>query len=239
MHIVNIREQRPVTASLRGLKESLAKLMRMLPQQPRSSNDRIVYSDDGYVKQRPTRYSGQNWDKTASHLFCGVADSIEDVGLVFIGQPWDASEKLVRAADEHRWASLVAKERRNKSVWHLSPERGWLFVTWNREAVEDVMTWTMPYLRDDRVTEGARAIAFPGYGAFRNAFDSGDWEERDTDLWAFIQGRCLDRALFEMTWTWGSWTLYPASIQLDRLLKLADPVVTRINTELTDLLVSI
>lgn len=123
---------------------------------------------------------------------------------MFIGQTWDASEKVVTTADEHRWAPLVTKERRNKSVWHLSRERGRLFVTSSREAVEDVMKWTMPYLRDGQVTEGSRAIAFPRNGAFRNAFDSEDWEERETDLWAFIKERCLDCALFEMRWTWGT-----------------------------------
>jgi hypothetical protein len=210
----------------------------MLPQQPPLLKDRIVYSNDIDVTRSPTRYSGEHWDRTASDLFCGIADSIQDVGLVFIGQPWDASEKMVTTADECRWAPLITKERRNKSVWHLSRERGWLFVASSREAVEDVMTWTMLYSRDGKVTDGSRAIAFPGNGAFRNAFDSGDWDQRETDLWAFIKERCLDSALFEMMWTWGTWTLYPGSIGLDHLLKLADPVVARINTENTDLLVS-
>ena len=51
------------------------------------------------LSEAPTRYSGEHWDRTASDLFCGVADSIQDVGLVFIGQTWDASEKAVTIAE--------------------------------------------------------------------------------------------------------------------------------------------
>jgi len=170
----------------------------------------------------------------ASDLFCGIADVVQDVGVVTIGKPLDANERLIASAPDGRWIGITGKERRFKAIWSFSDERGWLFVPYSREAVEDVMSWGMPYVRNGEPTEGARATAFSGNRMFRETLDSENWEERDADLHNFIKEFCLECALFEMTWSWGSWRLYPGRMDVNHLFKLADPVVARINTENAD-----
>lgn len=108
---------------------------------------------------------------------------------------------------------------------------GWLFVPDAREAVEDVMRWSVPYLRDGAVTAGLRSIVFPKNRAFRDALDDRQWADHTGDLRDFLKERCIEPALFEMTWSWDTWTLHARSVSAGHLLKLAEPVVAGIDAK--------
>jgi hypothetical protein len=77
------------------------------------------------------------------------------------------------------------------------------------------------------------ATAFTGYREFRSLLLSTTWNFGSGALEELIKAS-IDRALFQMTWGPGAWRLFPGSIPLSSLIRLADPVVARINTELTD-----
>lgn len=174
-----------------------------------------------------TRYSGEHWDRVAAELICGVADVFQDVGIIVTGNPWDAQLSSLKDADSSRWRCIDASDRQHESVWAFSENRGWTLVPDDRESVEDAMTWTMWGKADDLTSP--RTTAFPDYSQFRHELDSRTWDVNNGDLDEFVRHSCLERSLFHMTWGPCSWRLYPGSIEMTHLLRLAMPVVTRIN----------
>ena len=78
------------------------------------------------------------------------------------------------------------------------------------------------------------SIAFSGLKGFRKYLNSQSWRQDSPLLSEFVKEKCVDGALFTMKWVPSAFTLYPGSVTLDQLLRLADPVVARINTVRTD-----
>lgn len=190
------------------------------------SEQRLTYYSSVSVEPGPTRYDSEFWARMASDLICGVADCFQDVGIVVVGEPWITNERSLTIS-ERRWANISSFERRTKSVWCFSDVYGWLFVPSCREAVEDVMSWTMPYARDGGFTEPLSA-AFLGLHHFRSILDEAT-HEYDEVLHALVDEHCITPALFTMKWAPASWSLYPGQLGTRHLLKLADPVASRIN----------
>lgn len=197
-------------------------------------DNRVRYDSGIGIRQSVTRYAGEYWDRTASDLLCGVADAFQDVGIILTAEGNDADANRVKNADPKRWTAAFSGESQAKSIWHRSENRGWLFVPWSREAVEDVTAWTMPYLRGETITKGSRATAFSGHADFRCQLSEVACGHRDDELWNLIERYCEARQLFSMTWGWTFWELHAGTICADQLLKLADPVVARINAVNTD-----
>lgn len=197
------------------------------------SEKQITYKSGVSVNQGPTRYDGEHWSLIASDLLCGMADVFEDVGIVQVGEPWVTSIASIREGSPGRWADVTSAGLRGKSVYGLSEDHGWLFVPNCREAVEDVMSWTSPYFRNGVPTQPL-SIAFPGLRHLRERIDSRSWPAYDDDLHDMVETSCLKKALFTMSWGPTVWTLFPASIGVRQLLKLADPVVSRINAAYAD-----
>jgi len=114
----------------------------------------------------------------------------------------------------------------------MSPVFGWFFVPSCREAVEDVMSWTTPAPLPvgTRRPPGSLSVAFSGLHGFRNRLDSERWREYDAELHGIVEERVQD-ALFTMKWVPTAWSLYPGKIGARHLLKLIDPVVSRINSD--------
>ena len=193
--------------------------------------DCITYTSGIAVPASFTRYSNHHWDRTAADLLCGVADVYEDVGLIAIGDEWDADLDQVMAASSESWSRLSTRERRVRSLWERSKDFGWLFVPGDREAVEDMMSWSVPYLRNGAVTLGLRSIVFPKSREFRSALDSAQWTGYTSGLRDLLAERCVEPALFEMMWNWDTWSLYPKSVGVGQLLKLAEPVVAQIDAK--------
>jgi hypothetical protein len=130
-----------------------------------------------------------------------------------------------------RWAPIDLPDKRHKSVYSFSEAHGELYIPVCREAVEDVSEWTLFALQGE---QGYRSIAFPENQQFQQRLRSRVWNVGDGDLSALVNEHCVNRALFQIEWGPGSWTLWPGSVDLSHLLRLADPVVARINTELTE-----
>ena len=130
-----------------------------------------------------------------------------------------------------RWVPIDAADREYKSVYSLSEEHGELYIPYCREAVEDIAAWE---IFAPAAEEGYRSVAFLGNRAFRQHLATQAWNVRNGDLAAFVNESCVNRALFQMVWSPGTWILFPGSIELSQLVRLADPVAARINTELTD-----
>lgn len=188
-----------------------------------------------------TRYHGERWAQVASDLVCGVADVLQDVGVVAIGRSTCRERGSVKycplmengldALARKRWVAIDVADRSHKSVYSLSEEHGELYVANSREAVEDVAEWTMFAPADE---EGYRFSAFPAYKSFRKHLDHEAWDVRNGDLASFVTETCVTAAYFRMISGPGTWLLFPGSIELSHLIRLADPVVARINTALTD-----
>lgn len=188
-----------------------------------------------------TRYHGERWVQVASDLMCGVADVLQDVGIVTIGRSTcrevgsvkycSLAENGQGALRHKRWVPIDVADRSHKSVYSLSEEHGELYVANSREAVEDVAEWTMFAPGGE---EGYRSIAFPAYKSFRKHLDQETWNVNDGDLASFVTDSCVRAAYFHMISGPGTWLLFPGSIELGHLIRLADPVVARINTALTD-----
>lgn len=188
-----------------------------------------------------TRYHGERWEQVGADLLCGIADTFQDVGLVVTGKSTSVTlESLkcvtihgnhVQIAPQASWVAADSSAKRLKAVYSFSETDGWLFVPDCREAVEDVISWTMWAGPKE---EGFRATAFPGYLTFRDRLDSKVWDGTSTALAALVRKQCLDEALFQTSSGPGGWTVYPGFVTLSRLFRLAEPVVARINTELTD-----
>lgn len=202
-------------------------------------------AEDGYLEytngfnagpQAVTRYDGERWEEVSADLLCGVANVFQDVGIALIGKTMP--ELLNRITQTNResepywehtsagWLPIGANNT-HKSIYSFSETRGWLFVPSSREAVEQVVSWIF-------WAEDFRATAFTGYHEVRNRLLSADWNVDNGDLETFVTKACVEAALFQMTWGPGSWRLFPGTVKLESLVRLADPVVARINTELTD-----
>jgi hypothetical protein len=103
-----------------------------------------------------TRYHGEHWAQVGSDLLCGVADVLQDVGIITIGKSTCRERGSVKycpiAGSEpetlthKRWVPIDVADRSHKSVYSLSEEHE-LYVANSREAVEDVAEWTMFTLR--------------------------------------------------------------------------------------------
>lgn len=205
-------------------------------------DDRIIYVNGFNADPwTVTRYHGEHWEQVGSDLLCGVADVFQDVGIVATGisssMPSLEAVKTVsirgnsmRIPVGERWAKIDAPKA-NRAVYSFSDEHGWIFVPHSREAVEDVISWTMWALKEE---QGFRSTAFLGYREFRQRLDFQPWEVQNGDLAAFVNDYCIERALFQMIASVGAWSFIPGSIRLTHLLRLADTVVARVNTELTD-----
>jgi hypothetical protein len=188
-----------------------------------------------------TRYHGEHWAQIASDLLCGVADVLQDVGIVTVGRSTCRSRGSVKycaiagsdneVLTQKRWVPIDAADRAHKSVYSLSEEHGELYVPNSREAVEEVSDWIM-FVPDQE--EGYKSIAFPDYNDFRKRLDGKSWNVRNGDLARFVNENCVERAYFYMLIGPSPWLLFPGSIELNQLVRLADPVAARINTELTD-----
>jgi len=184
------------------------------------------------INQSFTRYAGEYWNKTAAHLLCGIADVFPDVGLIVTAEADALDRLLIETTEQFGWSEFGVNADDQKSIWHLSDAR-WVFVPWCREAVEDVMTWTIPYLRGDSVTKGSLSTVFSGNSAFRKALNAASTANRTDRLNALIE-ECSRSALFQLSWSWSEWTLIPGLVDLNHLLKIADPVVAQINAVNTD-----
>jgi hypothetical protein len=188
-----------------------------------------------------TRYHGEHWEQVGSDLLCGVADVFPDVGIVATGKSSSMSLESVKSVTMRgnsirvpagdRWAPIESSKTNNRAVYSFAEQHGWVFVPASREAVEDVVSWTMWATKGE---QGFRSTAFPGYREFRKRLDSQPWDVQNGDLATFVTEYCIDRALFQMISSPGTWVLSPGSIELSHLLRRADPVVARINTEITD-----
>lgn len=188
-----------------------------------------------------TRYYGERWEQVGSDLLCGIADVFQDVGIVATGRSdsitsetlsvvsTDGNSRLRPTGD--RWVPIDTADKKGKAIYAFTPEQSdWLFVPNCREAVEELMSWIM-----FRPTgEGFRASAFLGYSTFRQQLESDNWRGQAVALATLVRERCLDKALFYTESGPGTWFVYPGAIELAHLLRLAEPVVARINTELTD-----
>lgn len=186
-----------------------------------------------------TRYGGEQWERVGAALLCGVADVFPDVGIVTTGSSSIDLEAIPLAAI----VDGAASEPRDDGWVPISPGHAWksvfasienrwrLFVPNCRESVEQVMSWTMWSESPDLAF---RSTAFSGYKRFRQELGSVDWAAQGSDLQGFIRERCLEKALFQMGAGPGAWSLIPGSLELSHLFRLAEPVMTRINTELTD-----
>lgn len=179
----------------------------------------ITYTSGIAVPASFTRYSNQHWDRTASDLLCGIADVYEDVGLIAIGDEWDVDLARVLAASPELWSKLTSQNQRARSRWEVSKDFGWLFVPGSREAVEDVMSWSVPYLRNGAVTLGLRSIVFPKNRDFRDALNSTQWSSYTRVLRDFLTERCIEPALFEMRWNWDTWSLYSRSVSVGQIVE--------------------
>lgn len=198
--------------------------------------------EDGFVRyvsgpslcSGPTRYDGEYWDRIASDLLCGVADVFQDVGIVIIGKTSDANPNVLGDARHQGWVNIADARGTHKSIWSLSEANGLILVPSNRESVEEAMCWTTPYLRKDGPSESALSIGFPHRREFRNELASRTWDEGSPELKAFMNENCASKALFSMRWGQTVWTLYPGTTTTEQLMKLADPVVSRINSVISD-----
>lgn len=192
--------------------------------------DEFIECKSGYGSASSvTRYDGEHWSLVASDLLCGVADVFQDVGIVVTGAAKAAPLEYAKAAPASRWVSIDASDKRFKSVWSHSERSGWLFVPNCREAVEDAMAWTM--WADIKAEDAARSTAFLGYHAFRETLESKEWDVDNGDLANLISERCIQRSLFHFKWAPALWRLFPGRIEREHLLRLTDPVVSRIDTE--------
>ena len=175
-----------------------------------------------------TRYRGERWEQVPSDLLCGVADTFQDVAIIFTGRSTSQLQNSINEASdqsgverEHTpggWLPLNASNR-HKSIYYVSEQQEWLFVPNMREAVEEVISsifWE----------ENFRATAFTGYREFRSLLLSTTWNFGSGALEELIKAS-IERALFQMTWGPGAWRLFPGSIPLSSLIRLADPVVAR------------
>jgi hypothetical protein len=209
-------------------------------------DDRITYTNGfNATPFTVTRYHGEHWEQVGSDLLCGVADVFQDVGVVATGKsssmPSLEAVKSVsirgnsmRIPAGERWTKIDAPEA-NRAVYSFSDEHGWIFVPHSREGVEDLISWTMwATMWAVKEEQGFRSTAFLGYREFRQRLDFQPWEVHNGDLAAFVNEYCIERALFQMIATPGAWSFIPGSIGLSHLLRLADTVVGRVNTELTD-----
>ena len=120
----------------------------------RLTDSYIRYVSGFGVAVGPTRYLGDHWDRTASDLLCGVADSFQNVGLVMIGKPWDADPKLIASASEDMWANVTSENLLNRSIWSYSEATGLIFIPAYRESVEDVLDFPL-FARWDTYGRGA------------------------------------------------------------------------------------
>ena len=201
--------------------------------------DECLQYDNGFYAGHPTvtRYAGERWEQIPSDLLCGIADVFEDVGIVFIGKspvPSVLLERAIAAVDktephwEHTSGGWLAPgiENTHKSIYAISDDGNALYVPNSREAVEECLCWIF--------WEDFRGIAFSGYRAFRERLLSTAWIIDNGDLASFVTTTCVSPALFQIKWAPGSWRLFPGAVKTESLVRLADPVVARINTELTD-----
>lgn len=185
--------------------------------------------------QTVTRYGGERWEQVSSDLLCGVADTFQDVAIIFTGRSASQLQNRVNQTNRGKaveredtlggWLPLNASNR-HKSIYSVSEQQEWLFVPHSREAVEDVISWIF-------WEENFRATAFNGYRDFRSLLLSTTWSVGSDALEKVIKA-CVDGALFQVAWGPGAWHMFPGSIHLSSLIRLADPVVARINMELTD-----
>ena len=201
-----------------------------------AENGHLEYSNGfAAAPQTVTRYAGERWEEVTSDLLCSVADTFKDVGIIFAGNSSQLLDRLsqanLKASVEREYTTSgwlpINADNQLKSVYSFSEKRAWLFVPNSREAVEEVVSWTF-------WEEDFRATAFTGYRELRDRLLSTKWNVESGDLEAFVAQACTAVALFQMTWGPGTWRLFPGSIELGSLTRLADPVVARINTELTD-----
>jgi len=194
------------------------------------TEDCITCKPGPSVECGPTRYGGEYWDRIASDLLCGVADVFPDVGILHIGEPGEPSWQRVKSGGT-RWAEITDHPLQGKSVWGASPVFGWFLVPNCREAVEEVMSWTMPAPLPVGTSRppGSCSVAFSGLHWFRNRLDSERWGGYDEKLHGIVQ-ECAQHALFTMRWAPTAWSLYPGKIIARQLLRLIDPVVSRINS---------
>jgi hypothetical protein len=207
--------------------------------------DGVIKFDNGFNSQPQTvtRYSGKRWEQVGSDLLCGIADVFQDVGIVVTGESASRSGGTVKVSTltpnrrakglflTQDWVPIDDPDRRHRAIYSLSDLYGEVYVPSCRETVEDVMSWTMWALKGE---SGYRSTVFPGNRKFRERLDSQSWEIHNGDLSRLVTTRCLERALFTMTMGPAAWQLFPGSIELAHLVRLADPVVARINTELTE-----
>jgi hypothetical protein len=202
-----------------------------------TAKDAHLEYTNGFDADPPTvtRYGGERWEEVSSDLLCGVADTFQDVAIIFTGRSTSQLQNGISQANRKLnveredtaagWLPLNASNR-HKSTYSVSEQQEWLFVPHRREAVEEVISWIF-------WEESFRAIAFTGYRDFRSRLLSTTWNVASGALENLIK-TCVDEALFQMAWGPGAWHLFAGSIPLSSLIRLADPVVARINTELTD-----
>lgn len=178
-----------------------------------------------------TRYRGDAWDRIASDILCGVADANAGACVVVSAAPYMVSYEhdiLTAAPDE--WTEWPSADE--SISWWRKFEGGWLLLPRSRDAVENSMAWTMPYLNQTigSVVADSRSFVYDRYGdkaeTVQNILARSDASLREID------NALRKAALFEFTWTYGHWTLLPIMHSLDHVIRLADPVVSRINMTL-------
>lgn len=188
-----------------------------------------------------TRYHGEQWEQVGSDLLCGIADGFPDVGIVVTGNSATVTSEtlkhVTRDGNGNRrptgdgWVSIDDDDKQCKAIYSYSESHGWLFVPNCRESVEDVISWTMWAGSGE---QGFRATCFLGIREFRTRLESESWQGKANGLARLVREHCLDKALFQTESGPGTWFAYPGSIEISHLVRLADPVIARINTELTD-----
>jgi hypothetical protein len=179
-----------------------------------------------------TRYGGEAWDRIASDILCGTADATEGVRIVIVAAANTIAESEVSTVDEDGWSTSIS-DGSDSSYFHKLADGGWLFVPMRRDAVEEVMAWTMPALdvQSRKVVSDSWAFALaPDTSQFAVWVPKmlAATNESSEDLQMLLRGD----ALFSLTWTWGFWEVHPGRQSEDHLIRLVEPVVSRINTTL-------
>jgi hypothetical protein len=196
-------------------------------------NDAIAFSNVGWVEPQPTRFMGEPWEWIAVELACGIADPFPDVGLLIVAAP-DVREPP--HLDATNWAVLPGDAGKDIRGWACSFDGKWHYIPRWREAVEEIVYYYQPLMKLNEepfeLRPSASVVAFSGYAQVAETLRSSSGQSQAI-IDRAIQ-TVLKSALFELDWNVGAWNITPRSASLDHLMKLAEPVVSRINASIIE-----